>query len=416
VNEQPRLETTRYQPANNGHLLKREPEKPKPARETFDERNPRPRGEPIESRANKFKLVRFGETAFDPNEEWRIKHIMPMKGVGLIYGKSQSLKSFAAMHLALAVALGEAWAGKRVEKTAVVYVCAEGQGGFPKRAAGMIKERRIRGEVDFHIIYTAPNLGAMDGDLPALIAAIEAAGIKPGLVIIDTTAKVIGAAEENGPGMAAFVWNAGALSERFGCFTLAVHHVGHGEEAQKRPRGWSGVIGAVDMQILCERDGEAFATALTVQKEKDEAAGFSLMARLSRIVLGTDRDGDEISTLVVDDVAKAEPVAKVAVQKSIPEAQGLLMDCVISAIDEAGENFSPFGVEVRGVADQHIRTHLYTAIAEKAGPNEEPEALAERQRKAFNRSIEAALKAKRLVAKEHNGKRFIWLPRETCKA
>jgi hypothetical protein len=379
-------------------------------REAFDERNPKPIGEPIESGANKFKLVRFGESTFDPNEEWRIKHIMPMKGVGLIYGKSQSLKSFVAMHLALAVALGESWAGKRVEKTAVVCVCAEGQGGFPKRAAGMIKSRRIKGEVDFHIVYTAPNLGAMDGDLPAVIAAIEGAGIKPGLVIVDTTAKVIGAAEENGPGTAAFVWNAGALAEHFGCFVLAVHHVGHGEDAQKRPRGWSGVIGAVDVQILCERDGEAFATSLTVQKEKDEASGFSLTAHLSRVVLGTDRDGDEISTLVVDDVVKAEAVAKVKVQKSIPEAQGLLMDCILAAIDDAGEIFRPFGSDVRGVSDQHIRTRLYTAIAEKAGPHEEPDALAERQRKAFNRSIEAAIKAKRLVAKEHNGKRFIWLP------
>jgi hypothetical protein len=380
---------------------------PEPA--VFDERAGPPHGEPIESAANKFKLVRFGESTFDPNEEWRIKHIMPMKGVGLIYGKSQSLKSFVAMHLALAVALGEAWAGKRVEKTAVVYVCAEGQGGFPKRAAGMIKERRIRGEVDFHIIYTAPNLGAMDGDLPALIAAIEAAGIRPGLVIIDTTAKVIGAAEENGPGMAAFVWNAGALSEHFGCFTLAVHHVGHSEEAQKRPRGWSGVVGAVDVQILCERDGEAFATELTVQKEKDEAAGFSLTANLSRVVLGTDRDGDEISTLIVDDVVKSEKIAKVAAPKSVPASQGLLMDCVIGAIDEAGENFHPFGVEVRGVADEHIRTRLYAAIAEQAEAGEDPDKLADRQRKAFNRSIEAALKAKRLVAKEHKGKRFIWL-------
>jgi hypothetical protein len=31
-----------------------------------------PIGNPIESSANRFKLVRFGEAAFDPNEEWRI--------------------------------------------------------------------------------------------------------------------------------------------------------------------------------------------------------------------------------------------------------------------------------------------------------------------------------------------------------
>jgi hypothetical protein len=194
-------------PANGAHMLTREPAKS--AREAFDERNPRPIGEPRESGAKKFTLVPWGESTFDPNEEWRVKHVIPLKGVGLIYGKSQSLKSFVAMHLALSVALGEPWAGKRVKKAAVVYLCAEGQGRFPKRVAGLTKARSIRGEVDVHIVYTVPNLGTMDGDLDALIASIESAGIKPGLIVVDTTAKTIGSAEENGPGMAAFVWNAG---------------------------------------------------------------------------------------------------------------------------------------------------------------------------------------------------------------
>ena len=348
-----------------------------------DESNPPPRGKPIESGANKFKLVRWGESTFDPNEEWRIKHIVPMKGVGLIYGKSQSLKSFVAMHLALSVAQGIPWAGKRVKRAAVVYLCAEGQGGFPKRVAGLTKARGIKGEVDVHIIYTVPNLGTMEGDLLGLIAAIEAAGIKPGFMVVDTTAKTIGSAEENGPGMAAFVWNAGALAEHFGCFVLAVHHVGHGDDAQRRPRGWSGVIGTGDTLILCEREGEGFETALTVQKEKDEASGFALTAHLSRIVLGHDQDGDEISTLVVDDVVKAEAVPKGAAKEPIrtPTQRLLLIDVVREAIYEAGEEFRPFanGPLVRAVDDEHIRTRLYAAVAEQAGPDEDPDKLERRQ-------------------------------------
>ena len=362
-------------------------------------------------KASKFKLVPWGKNTFDPNEEWRVKHIIPMQGVGLIYGQSQSFKSFVAMHLALAVALGEAWAGKRVKKALVVYLCAEGQKGFPKRIAGLNKVRGIKGDVDFHTIYTAPNLGTMDGDLKALIASIEATGVKPGFVVVDTTAKTIGSAEENGPGMAAFIWNAGALAEHFGCFVLAVHHVGHSEESKKRPRGWSGVIGAGDTLILCEREGEAFETALTVQKEKDEASGFSLTAHLSRVVLGVDRDGDEISTLVVDDVVKAEAVAKVVVKKPVPTQRRLLMDIIVEAIDEAGEEYRPYGPPVRAVDDEHIRTRLYAAIAEQPGPHDEdPEKLERRQNQAFNRSIAGALNAKIIRARERGKKRMIWLP------
>jgi hypothetical protein len=401
VNEQPRIETTRFQPV---HMLTREPAKPN----GHDERNPPPQfGEP----PRKFKIERWSAIGFDLNTEWLIKGVLPKQGVGLIYGKSQSFKSFVAMHMALCVTLSRAWAGKKLEKTPVAYIAAEGAHGLRKRKAGYIKTwRDLPAEVDFHLISAAPNLGTENGDLEALIASIEGESVNPGLIVIDTVAKAIGAGDENGQGMATLLANAEALSQRFSCLVLCVHHVGHGQDAQDRPRGWSGLVAALDVMILADRAEGAMSVTLTIQKLKDDASNVAMTAHLSRVVLGADRDGDEISTLVVDDVVKAEAVAKVKVQKSVPASQGLLMDCILAAIDDAGEIFRPFGSDVRGVADEHIRTRLYTAIAEKAGPNGEPDALAERQRKGFNRSIADAIKAKRLVAKEHNGKRFIWLP------
>jgi RecA-family ATPase len=121
--------------------------------------------------------------------------------------------------------------------------------------------------------------------VPDLIAAVEAKGVNPGLIVVDTIAKVIGAAEENGAGMAAFLWNAEALRRHFDCLVLPVHHVGHDNEAQKRPRGHSSLTGALDVQLLCERPDGAMTTTISVQKEKDEAAGLVLTAHLSRVVL-----------------------------------------------------------------------------------------------------------------------------------
>jgi hypothetical protein len=259
----------------------------------------------------KFKVERWSEIGFDINTEWLIKGVLPLQGVGLIYGKSQSFKSFVAMHMALSVTLGSLWAGKRVEKMPAVYIAAEGAGGLRKRKAGYIKTwKDLPDEVDFHLISAAPNLGTEKGDLEALIASIDGAGVKPGLIIIDTVAKAIGAGDENGQGMATLLANAEALSQRFGCLVLCVHHVGHGEDAQNRPRGWSGLVAALDVQILCERAEGAMSVRLTVQKLKDDACNVALTAHLSRVVLGTDSDGDEVSTLVVDDVVKAEAIAK----------------------------------------------------------------------------------------------------------
>ena len=39
---------------------------------------------------------------------------------------------------------------------------------------------------------------------------------------------------------------------------------------------------------------------LTLQKLKDDASDVRLSARMSRIVIGYDEDGEEISTLVVE--------------------------------------------------------------------------------------------------------------------
>ncbi len=49
-------------------------------------------------------------------------------------------------------------------------------------------------------------------------------------------------------------------------------------------------------------------------------------------------------------------------------------------------------------------------LAETSAPDEDKGKLAERQRKAFNRSIAAALDSKTLFACEREAKRLIWLP------
>ena len=112
------------------------------------------------------KVERWSEIGFDLNTEWLIKGVFPKQGVGLIYGKSQSFKSFVTMHIALSVALGLPWAGKRVKKAPVVYIAAEGAHGLRKRKEGYVKSRSdFPVEVDFNLISAAPNLGTEKGDL-----------------------------------------------------------------------------------------------------------------------------------------------------------------------------------------------------------------------------------------------------------
>lgn len=370
-----------------------------------------PPGGPAPPARLKFTLEPFESIKFESRDEWLVKRLLPRQGVGAFYGASQSFKSFVVSDLALHVALGWEWSGRRVTQAPAVYIAAEGAAGLRKRKIGFEHSRaNLPASIPFYLIPSAPNLGTEQGDLAALIAAIETAGVAPGLIVVDTLAQTLGAGDENGGGMITFVANATALANHFRAFVLIVHHVGLGDD--KRMRGHSSLIGAIDAQILCERREGELSTTLTLQKLKDEESRIKLAAHLSRIVIGRDEDGEDVSTLIVDRIEETEASSKASAPKSIPTSQRLFMEVVAQAIDEAGEPFRPAAdmPAVRAVSDEVVRERYYARIAEKPKPDDTPQKIAERQRQGLYRGIKSNLDAKRLVAGVRNGERVLWLP------
>ena len=251
-----------------------------------------------------FSIKSHGELLQMPKEEYLVKRMIPRQGFGVLYGASGSLKSFVGLDLCYAVALGRPWAQRGVARGPAVYVAAEGASGLSKRVAGVREAKReVPESTPFFLVPASPNLGATNGgDLRRLIASIEASRIAPRIVVLDTLAQMLHGADENGIGMTAFVRNAQALSSRFGCFVLAVHHIGH--HAETRLRGHSSLPAAADLIIRAERLPDAPGATLTVEKSKDGPTDISLTANMRRVELGRDDDGDEISTLVVDSIVE----------------------------------------------------------------------------------------------------------------
>jgi hypothetical protein len=352
-----------------------------------------------------FKLIDWNDIAFDASEQWLIEDVLPLRGLGLVFGKQGSFKSFVAMGLALAVMLGEPWAGKRVEKGNILYLAAEGGPGMAKRIAPHKAKHKIpRGQ--FALVSTTPNLGAGEGDLRALIAAVEGVNFAPALVVIDTAAAAIGAADENGAGMASLIANAARLAQRFDCFVLIVHHVGHDDGAKKRPRGWSGLGPALDVQILCERHEGEMRTVLTVQKQKEEADGICFEARLSRVVIHEDKDGKQISTLVVDSVRKADPGAAPKPDKRpvgvVIEHE--LLDAYDRLADAAPKTPGFTGKDVLKVKVEAVRDELKDRGLLRC--NDATLSITETGRSQFLRAKTKLIGTKKLI--EHNG--LIWRP------
>jgi putative component of toxin-antitoxin plasmid stabilization module len=360
----------------------------------------------------KFKLVPFKDIRFVMSDEWLVKKLVPRQGVAVLYGLPMAFKSFIAMSIGLHVALGWEWAGRATAQGDVVYIAAENAKGVRKRKVGfeMAHDANLPDHLPFYLVEAAPNLGLEKNDLDALIASVEVVNVEPRLIVIDTLAQTLHGGEENGAGMQTFVANATALANHFNACVLAVHHVPLADD--RRLRGHTSLHGGADAELLTERIGGDLATTLSLEKLKDEEDRIKLTVRLGRIVIGNDGDGDEVSTLVVSGIEVAERTAKGKTAKMIPAQRRLLMEVIAQAIDEAGQDLRSFsdGPMVRAVYDEAVRQRYYARIAEQAAPDELPSALAERQRKAFTRSVKAALDAKHVMARAEDDRRFLWLP------
>jgi len=357
----------------------------------------------------KFALQPFERIAFDEHQEWLIGRVLPRQGVAALYGKPGSYKSFLAQDIAMRVAIGRDWAGRRVARAPVIYIAAEGAAGFAKRKQGLvIGYGNLPSSVPFRLVRKTPNLGTGTADAERLLKDVQAAGFKPGLIVIDTLAATLNGADENGAGMVQFISNVNALARELRCLVLVVHHVGLSNE--KRMRGHSSFAGAADVLLLCARNGR-LAAKLTIQKLKEESSNDSFVATLSRVVTGKDEDGEDVSTLVVDSVEEAEPTVNGDGERKASGASRLLLKVVAEVIDEAGEAVrpAPGGPTVKGAPEKVVRERFYERVAENAESDEDPRKLTERQRKAFQRAVNAMIEQNEIGAAKIEARRFFWL-------
>ena len=116
--------------------------------------------------------------------EWLIKTILPQSGIGMLYGDSQTFKSFTTLDWALSIANGIAWNEYEVKQGAVAYIAGEGRKGLKKRIKGWLKT--YGGDLDFFYLKKG-SINLMD---PKQIKAVREyfmdANKQPKFLVIDT--------------------------------------------------------------------------------------------------------------------------------------------------------------------------------------------------------------------------------------
>jgi len=243
----------------------------------------------------RFPLIQAAAFTQRKSVEWIIKDLLPKSELAVIFGEPGSGKSFFASDLGLAIAQGGDWRGRKVKQGSVVYVAAEGAGGFSKRLKAYAHKNQIDlASLDFYVVDGAPNLMKQE-DAVEITQSIQSV-CEPSVIMIDTLAQSTpGANENSGEDMGLALAHCKAIHKKTGALVVLVHH--SGKDASRGARGWSGLRGAVDTEIEVGR--LQVGRYAKIKKQKDGEDGQTFGFDLEVVPVGLDEDNEIINSCVV---------------------------------------------------------------------------------------------------------------------
>jgi hypothetical protein len=300
-----------------------------------------------DAKPNRFEVQPAHRFAGGKPPGWIVKGVVPQAELMVMFGESGSGKSFAVLDLAAAIARGIAWRGQRSKQGRVVYIAAEGAGGFRNRLKAYASKHGITlDQLPIGVIHAAPNLLLKDDALDVCKAIIAAGGAD--LVIVDTFAQVMPGANENAADdVGKALAHCKGIHRATGALVLLVHHAG--KDASKGARGWSGLKAAADAELEVVRT--AAGRLIRVSKQKDGEDGQLWGFDLDVVPVGVDDDGDVITSCVVRE-CEAPAVQQIgAIRRKLGKWETL----VVEVINDMAK-VQTAGIEVEAiVADALVR-------------------------------------------------------------
>ena len=259
-----------------------------------DAREPAPPGLPLS--------VAFADElpeAFTPPDEL-VEGVLTAGDGSVLYGDSNSGKTFFVIDMAAAVARGARWMGRNTEPGLVVYLAAESPASVRGRLQAYQRHHGVR-VPNFAIVQSPIDLFDGDADTEAVIAVVRQLerqrGQKVRLIVGDTLARLSAGANENaGQDMGLVVRRFDRIRTACNAHFLLIHH--SGKAAANGARGWSGIRAAVDTEIEVTDSPTGRCAEITKQRDlstKGERIGF----RLDTVTLGTTKWGAAATSCVV---------------------------------------------------------------------------------------------------------------------
>ena len=243
--------------------------------------------------------TRAAETA-----PYLIKGLITCGSTNAVYGPSRAGKTFLALDIAFHVARGKPYGGRRVNQAPVLYIGLEGHAGLRGRIDAQVSQHgsgAMFARLTLPItLGTDPANVVHEQTIIRKAAAVEAKfGAPVGLIIVDTYAAAVAGDNENEAAtVAAFMARCERIKAATGAAILFAAHPG--KNADLGMRGSSALLPALDTVIRIDREEDAALRSVTLEKVKDGVEGPIGTFTLKRVELGTDGDGDPITSCVVE--------------------------------------------------------------------------------------------------------------------
>lgn len=238
-----------------------------------------------------------------------VEGMLMQGGMTVIYGDSNTGKSFLTLDMVAHIAIGKPWMGRQVKQSAVVYLAAESPRSIIDRARAL--EQHLEQPLDQLFIVNCPiDLFDEKGDTLAVVNTIikieSKFKVTVGCVIADTLARVIGAGDENkAQDMGIVIKHIDLVRAATGAQFVLVHHTG--KDKTNGARGSSALRAATDteIEVTDNQDGTPKEAKVTKQRDlpgKNTSLGFDLAV----VELGKGIFGNVFTTCVVEQKAVEE--------------------------------------------------------------------------------------------------------------
>ncbi len=323
--------------------------------------------------------IRWDAMPVASDRRYLVKGLLDASAFSVGYGDAGCGKTFIALDIALHVALGRPWFGRKVRQGLVVYIAAEAGLSIADRLTAFAFHHDIEAAgVPFYVVPDAPDLANDDGDVAALVDLLRELPDPPVLIIVDTLARCMGGrSEDHAEDMGAFISACDQLRTETGAHVLVVHHTG--KDKSRGARGSIALRAAADTEFFIERDEATGIVTTTITKQRDMVAGDTFAFKLEVVEIGQDEEEEVVSSCAV--------VPTEGATTKLPKVTGaakIALDLLVDAIARDGE-LPPASSHIPA-HKKAVRLELWRSYADKGSITASDKR--DTARKAFKRAFD----------------------------